>query len=71
MTFSVGSLVKARGREWVVLPELDEETFLHPAQKSFLDFDDNGVILCLVDPPSLCSFGIILKEYAPLWRVFL
>jgi hypothetical protein len=25
MTFAVGSLVKARGREWVVLPESDEE----------------------------------------------
>ncbi len=26
--FSVGSLVKARGREWVVLPESDEETLI-------------------------------------------
>ena len=25
MPFSVGSLVKARGREWVVLPESEEE----------------------------------------------
>ena len=25
MTFAVGSLVKARGREWVVLPESDEQ----------------------------------------------
>ena len=25
MTFSVGSLVKARGREWVVLPDSEEE----------------------------------------------
>jgi superfamily II DNA or RNA helicase len=28
MTFSVGSLVKARGREWVVLPNSDDETLL-------------------------------------------
>ncbi len=28
MTFSVGSLVKARGREWVVLPESDEEMLI-------------------------------------------
>jgi len=25
MRFAVGSLVKARGREWVVLPESDEQ----------------------------------------------
>ena len=25
MSFAVGSLVKARGREWVVLPESDEQ----------------------------------------------
>ena len=25
MTYAVGSLVKARGREWVVLPESNEE----------------------------------------------
>ena len=25
MTFAVGSLVRARGREWVVLPESDDE----------------------------------------------
>lgn len=25
MTFSVGSLVKARGREWIVLPESNDD----------------------------------------------
>ena len=31
MTFTVGSLVRARGREWVVLPESSEEmTMLRP-----------------------------------------
>jgi len=31
MTFAVGSLVKARGREWVVLPEsADEMLILRP-----------------------------------------
>ena len=28
MTFTVGSLVKARGREWVVLPESEEELLI-------------------------------------------
>src|SRR5688572_26536069 len=28
MTYAVGSLVKARGREWVVLPESDEQMLL-------------------------------------------
>mgnify|MGYP000929363295 CR=1 FL=1 len=28
MTFAVGSLVKARGREWVVLPDSDEQTLV-------------------------------------------
>src|SRR5712692_5440139 len=31
MSYAVGSLVKARGREWVVLPESDEQMLvLHP-----------------------------------------
>jgi len=28
MSFAVGSLVKARGREWVVLPESDKEMLI-------------------------------------------
>ena len=28
MTFAIGSLVKARGREWVVLPGSDDEMML-------------------------------------------
>ena len=28
MNFAVGSLVKARGREWVVLPESDEQMLI-------------------------------------------
>jgi hypothetical protein len=28
MSFAVGSLVKARGREWVVLPESDEQMLI-------------------------------------------
>ena len=28
MSFTVGSLVKARGREWVVLPESDEQMLI-------------------------------------------
>ena len=28
MTFAVGSLVRARGREWVVLPGTDEELII-------------------------------------------
>ncbi|PIZ25568.1 MAG: hypothetical protein COY47_05235, partial [Chloroflexi bacterium CG_4_10_14_0_8_um_filter_57_5] len=28
MTFTVGSLVKARGREWVVLPDSDPELLM-------------------------------------------
>ncbi|NCC97780.1 MAG: hypothetical protein EOM02_13210, partial [Synergistales bacterium] len=28
MTYSVGSLVKARGREWVVLPESEESLLI-------------------------------------------
>ena len=28
MSFAVGSLVKVRGREWVVLPESDEQLLM-------------------------------------------
>ncbi len=53
MTFSVGSLVKARGREWVVLPESDAETLvLRPLGGS--DDEIAGVYLPLetVEPAS-------------------
>ena len=53
MTFSVGSLVKARGREWVVLPESDDETLvLRPLGGS--DDEIAGVYLPLetVEPAS-------------------
>lgn len=32
MIFSVGSLVKARGREWVVLPESEEDLLVLSSQ---------------------------------------
>lgn len=53
MTFSVGSLVKARGREWVLLPESDEEMLvLRPLGGS--DDEIAGVYLPLetVEPAS-------------------
>jgi ERCC4-related helicase len=53
MTFTVGSLVKARGREWVVLPESDEELLvLRPLGGS--DDEIAGVYLPLekVEPAS-------------------
>jgi superfamily II DNA or RNA helicase len=53
MTFSVGSLVKARGREWVVLPESDDELLiLRPLGGS--DDEIAGVYLPLetVEPAS-------------------
>src|SRR3989304_713497 len=53
MTFTVGSLVKARGREWVVLPESEEELLvLRPLGGT--DDEITGIYLPLekVDPAS-------------------
>src|SRR5215212_2536171 len=54
MTFAVGSLVKARGREWVVLPESEEDLLiLRPLGGS--DEEVAGIHLRLekVEPASL------------------
>jgi hypothetical protein len=40
MAFAVGSLVKARGREWVVLPESAED---------FLRYQGHGDVISLPD----------------------
>ena len=34
MSFAVGSLVRARGREWVVLPESDDDLVLRPPARA-------------------------------------
>jgi hypothetical protein len=51
MTFAVGSLVKARGREWVVLPDSDDElVMVRPLGGT--DSEITGILRALERNPS-------------------
>ena len=57
MTFAVGSLVRARGREWVVLPGSDEElVVVRPL--GGIDEEVTGIHLALeqVEPAQLVKY---------------
>ena len=52
MSFAVGSLVKARGREWVVLPESEEDLLvLRPLGDTEDEVSGADDILKMEDPP--------------------